>query len=77
LGLIPALKISNFNLDDRKNYALLASHRYLTNMTGKKPKIVPQLCIKEIVRSTILNVMKITQLDRHQEANACVKILMS
>jgi hypothetical protein len=41
LGLIPDLKISDFNLGDRKNYVLLAPHRYLTKMTGKKPKIVP------------------------------------
>jgi hypothetical protein len=77
LGLIPDLKISDFNLGDRKNYALLAPHRYLTKMTGKKPKIVPQPWIKEIVRSTILNVMKIPHFGRHQEVNACVKLLLS
>jgi hypothetical protein len=49
LGLIPDLKISDFNLGDRKNYAMLAPHRYLMKMTGKKPKIVPQPWIKEIV----------------------------
>jgi hypothetical protein len=77
LGLIPALKISDFNLGDRKNYAMLAPHRYLTKTTGKKPKIVPQSWIKEIARSTILNVMKIPHFDRHQEVNACVKLLLS
>jgi hypothetical protein len=77
LGLIPALKISDFNLGDRKNYAMLAPHRYLTKMTGKKPKIVPQSWIKEIARSTILNVMKIPHFGRHQEVNACVKLLLS
>jgi hypothetical protein len=41
LGLIPDLNINNFNLGDRKNYALLAPHRYLKKMTGKKLKIVP------------------------------------
>jgi hypothetical protein len=41
---------------------MLAPHRYLMKMTGKKPKIVPQPWIKEIVRSTILNVMKIPHL---------------
>jgi hypothetical protein len=59
LGLILALKISDLNLDDRNNYAMLAPHRYLMKMTWKKPKIVPQLWIKEIAQSTILNVMKI------------------
>jgi hypothetical protein len=57
--LIPALKINDFNLGDRKNYAMLASHRYLMKTTGKKPKIVPQPWIKELTSSTILNMMKI------------------
>jgi hypothetical protein len=65
LGLIPTLKINDFNLGDRKNYALLAPHRYLTKMTGKKPNIVPQLWIKEIMISMILNMMKIPHFDRH------------
>jgi hypothetical protein len=43
LGLLPDLKINNFNLGDKKNYALLAPHRYLTKTTRKKPKTVPQL----------------------------------
>jgi hypothetical protein len=46
-------------------------------MTGKKPKIVPQPWIKEIVRSTILNVMKIPHFGRHHEVNVCVKLLLS
>jgi hypothetical protein len=75
LGLILDLKISDFNLGDRKNYAMLAPHRYLTKKNGRKPNIVPQPWIKEIVRSTILNVMKIPQFGRHQEVNACVKLL--
>jgi hypothetical protein len=41
LGLIHDLKINEFNLGDRKNYVLLASHRYLKRTTRKKPKIVP------------------------------------
>jgi hypothetical protein len=56
---------------------MLTPHRYLTKMTGKKPKIVPQLWIKEIVRSMILNVMKIPHFSKHQEVNACAKILLS
>jgi hypothetical protein len=77
LGLIPALKINDFNLGDRKNYAMLAPHRYLMKMTGKKPKIVPQPWIKELACSMILNVMKIPHFGRHQEVNACVKLLLS
>jgi hypothetical protein len=66
LGLIHDLKINEFNLGDRKNYAFLAPHKYLTKTLGKKPKIVPHPWTKEIVRSTILNVMKIPHFDRHQ-----------
>jgi hypothetical protein len=69
LGLIPALKISDYNLGDKNNYMMLSPHRYLTKMTGKKPKIVPQPWIKEIARSTILNMMKIPHFDKHQEVN--------
>jgi hypothetical protein len=59
LGLIPALKISDFNLGDRNNYEILAPHRYLLKTIGNKPKIVPQSWIKELTRSMILNMMKI------------------
>jgi hypothetical protein len=76
LGLIPSLKISDFNLDDRKNYVMLASHRYLMKMIGKKPKIVPHLWIKEIVRSMILNTMKIPHFGRYQEVNVCITLLL-
>jgi hypothetical protein len=77
LGLIPTLKISNFNLGDRKTYVILAPHHYLMKMTGKKLNIVPQPWIKEIARSTILNVMKIPHFGRHQEVNVCVKLPLS
>jgi hypothetical protein len=77
LKLILDLNISDFNLGDRKNYAMLTLHRYLKKTTGKKPKIVPQSCIKDIVRSTILNVMKIPHCSKHQEVNVCVKLLLS
>jgi hypothetical protein len=56
---------------------MLALHRYLTKVTGKKPKIVSYPWIKEIMRSTILNIMKIPHFGRYQEVNACVKILLS
>jgi hypothetical protein len=75
VGLIPALKINDFNLGDKKNYAMLAPHRYLAKTTRKKPKIVPLSWIKEIARSTILNVMKIPHFGIHQEVNACIKLL--
>jgi hypothetical protein len=77
LGLIPALNIRDFNLGDTKNYVMLTPHHYLMKMTGKNPKIVPQPWIKVIVRSMILNVMKIPHFGRHQEVNACVKLLLS
>jgi hypothetical protein len=77
LGMIPDLKINDFNLGDRKNYALLAPHKYLKKTTGKKPEIVPQPWTKEIARSTILNVMKLPHFDRHRKVNVCVKILLS
>jgi hypothetical protein len=41
LGLILALKISDLNLGDRNNYAMISPHRYLKKTTGKKPKIIP------------------------------------
>jgi hypothetical protein len=65
LGLIPSLKISDFNFDNRNNYTMLAPHHYLTNMNGKKHKIVPQPWINEFERSTILNIMKIPHFNRH------------
>jgi hypothetical protein len=77
LGQIPSLKNNDFNLGDRKNYAMLAPHRYLMKTTGKKPRIVAQSWIKELAQSTILNVMKIPHFGRHQEVNACVKLLLS
>jgi hypothetical protein len=48
LGQIPLLKNNDFNLGDRKNYASLAPHRYLTKTTGKKPHLVSQPWIKEL-----------------------------
>jgi hypothetical protein len=75
MGLIPDLKINDFNLRDRKNYALLTPHRYLIKTTGRKPKIIPQPWTKQIMRSTILNIMKIPHFSRHQEVNACIKLL--
>jgi len=55
---------------------LLALHKYLTQTTSKKSKIVPQPWNEEIVRYTILNVMKVSHFNIHHEVNACVKILL-
>jgi hypothetical protein len=41
LERIPALKISDYNLGDRKSYEMLTPHKYLTRMNGKKTKIIP------------------------------------
>jgi hypothetical protein len=49
----------------------------LKKTSGKKTKIVPQPWTKEIVRSIILNMIKIPHFDRHQEMNMCIKLLMS
>ena len=38
---IAALKFSDFNIGDRKNYSMLALYKYLTNMEGKNVKIIP------------------------------------
>jgi hypothetical protein len=59
LGQIPTLKNNDFNLSDRKNYAMLVPHKYLMKTTGKKACIVSQPCIKELSQSMIVNVMKI------------------
>jgi hypothetical protein len=75
LGQIPSLKNNDFNLGDIKNYAMLAPHRYLMKTTRKKPRIVSQPWIKELVQSTILNVMNILHFGRHQEVNNCIKLL--
>jgi len=77
LGMILTLKISDFNLGDRNNYGMLTPHKYLTKTTRKKPKIVTYPWTMDIVRSTILNVMKIPHFSRHQEVNMCIKLLLS
>jgi hypothetical protein len=76
LERILMLKISDFNLRDRKNYGMLAPHKYLTKTMGKKLKIIPQSWTMDIARSTILNMMKLPHFGRHQEVNMCVKLLL-
>jgi hypothetical protein len=77
LERIPTLNISDYNLGDRKSYGMLAPHKYLTNTKGKKSKIIPQPWKMDIMKSTILDVMKIPHFGRHQEVNACIKLLLS
>jgi hypothetical protein len=74
---IAALKFSDFNLGDRKVYNMLTPHKYLTRTKGKNLKIVPQSWTMNLAQSTLLNVMNIPHFERHQEVNACVKLLLS
>jgi hypothetical protein len=71
------LKFSDFNLRDRKVYNMLTPHKYLTRTKGNNSKIVPQSWTMNLAQSTLLNVMKIPHFGRHQEVNACVKLLLS
>jgi hypothetical protein len=71
------LNISDFNLGDHTNYGMLAPHKDLTKTTGKKLNIIPQSWTMDMAISIVLNVMKMPRFDRHQEVNACVKILLS
>jgi hypothetical protein len=74
---IAALKFSDFNLDDRKVYNMLAPHKYLTRTKGKNSKIILESWTMNLAQSTLLNVLKIPHFRRHQEVNACVKLLVS
>jgi hypothetical protein len=74
---IAALKSSDFNLGDCKNYSTLAPFKYLIKTKGKNSKIIPQPWTMNLVQSTLLNVMKIPHFGRHQEVNTRVKLLLS
>jgi hypothetical protein len=74
---LTTLKFSDFNLGDRKFYSILAPHKYLTITKGRNTKIVPQQWTHNLAQSTLLNVMKILHFGRHQEVNACVRLLLS
>jgi hypothetical protein len=71
------LKLSDFNLRYRKNYSMFSLYKYLTRMKGKNSKIIPQPWMMNFMQSTLLNIMKIPHFGRHQEFNACVKLLLS
>jgi hypothetical protein len=77
LERIPTLKINDYNLGYQKSYGMLTPYKYLTKTKGKNSKIIPQPWTMDIARSTILNVKKIPHFRRHQEVNACVKLLLS
>jgi hypothetical protein len=70
---IAALKFSDFNLGDK----MLSPHKYLTRTKGKNSKIGPQSWTMNLSQSTLLNAMNIPHFGRHQEVNACVKLLLS
>jgi hypothetical protein len=46
-------------------------------MKGKNSQINPYSWTMNLAQSTLLNVMKIPHFERHQEVNACVKLLLS
>jgi hypothetical protein len=73
---LATLKFSDFNLGDRKTYNMLVPHKYITKTKGRNPNIVPQSWTQNLAQSTLLNVMKTPHFDRHQEVNACVKLLL-
>ena len=56
---------------------MLAPHKYLTKTKGNNSKIVPQSWTQNLAQSMLLNLMKILHFERHQEVNACVKLLLS
>jgi hypothetical protein len=74
---ITSLKFNDFNLRDRKNHSMLSPYKYFNKMKGKKSNIIPHSWMINLVQSTLLNVMKIPHFKRHQEVNACFKLLLS
>jgi hypothetical protein len=74
---VTALKFCDFNLGDCKVYNMLTPYKYLTRTKRKNSKIVPQQWTMNLAQSTFLNVMKIPHFGRHQEVNACVKLLLA
>jgi hypothetical protein len=73
---ITALKFSEFNLRYHKKYNMLTPYKYLTRVEGKNLNIIPQPWTMNLVQSTLLNMMNILHFKRHQEVNACVKLLL-
>jgi hypothetical protein len=73
---VATLKFSDFNLGDWKVYGMLTPYKYLMKTKGKNLNIVPHQWMMNLTQSTLLNVMKIPHFGRHQEENACVKLLL-
>jgi hypothetical protein len=71
------LKFNEFSLGNRKNYNMLSPHNFLTRMKGNISKIIPQPWTMDLAQSTLLNVMKILHFGKHQDVNACIKLLLS
>jgi hypothetical protein len=63
---IAVLKFSDLNLGNMKVYNMLAPYKYLTRTKGKNSKIIPQQWTMNLTQSTLLNVMKIPHIGRHQ-----------
>jgi hypothetical protein len=74
---ITALKFSDFNLRECNIYGMLTPYKYLTITKGNNLNIIPQSWTMNLAQSTLLNVMKIPSFERHQEVNACIKLLLS
>jgi hypothetical protein len=74
---LATLNSSDFNLGDRKAYNTLASHKYLTRTKGTNLNIIPHPWTHNLAQSTLINVMNIPHFDRHQEVNACGKLLLT
>jgi hypothetical protein len=72
-----ALKFCDFNLGDCKVYNMLALYKYLTITKRNNSKTIPHQWKMNLAQSTFLNVMKIPHFGRHQEVNACVKLLLA
>jgi hypothetical protein len=73
---VTALKFCDFNLWDHKSYNMLAPYKYLTRTKGNNSKLIPQQWKMNLTQSTFLNFMKVPHFGRHQEVNACVKLLL-
>jgi hypothetical protein len=69
LERIPTFNINDYKLGYQRSYSILTPHKYLIKTKGKKLKIIPQPWTMDIVRSIILNVMKIPHFGRNQEVN--------
>jgi hypothetical protein len=74
---VTSLKFCDFNLGDRKVYNMLTQYKYLTRNKGNNSKLIPQQWMMNLVQSTFLTIIKIPHFGRHQEVNACVKLLLA